>query len=144
VKLDLSRDELRSIVERIDLPLDQTRDAHVGISPTVRAAFSKLAAAHNVARETTERPLIAATFKTPVGEIEARVQRKPDGVVALAWMTDTHVHGDWTLVREADDSGIEWRHSGLLVAPPSDVELPPDMKNALRNATRAMLAWVLP
>ena len=92
----------------------------------------------------TERPLITATFKTPEGEIEARVQRTPEGAVALAWMTDTHVHGDWTLVRDADGSGIEWRHGGLLVAPPTDDDLAANKKNALRNATRAMLAWVTP
>lgn len=86
------------------------------------------------------RALITATFKTPEGEIEARVQRTPEGAVALAWMTDTHVHGDWTLVRDADGSGIEW----LLVAPPTDDELAANKKNALRNATRAMLAWVTP
>jgi hypothetical protein len=97
-----------------------------------------------VAVTTTERPLIVATFKTPDGEITARVQRKPDGVVSLAWMTDTHVHGDWTLVRDGDGDGIEWMHGGLTVAPPSDDEISRNIKNALRNATRAMLAWVLP
>ena len=94
----------------------------------------------------TERPLITATFKTPEGEIEARVQRTPEGAVAIAWMVDTRVHGDWTLVRDADGAGrgtgIEWRHGGLLVTPPTDDDLSTNKKNALRYATRAMLAWV--
>lgn len=141
MKLDLSYEELRSVVQTLDLPLDQARDAHVGISPPMRSAFTKLAAAYNETR--AERPVIFASFKTPEGEIEARVQRTPDGVVALAWMTDVHVHGNWTLIRDADDAGIEWRHDGVTVAPPTDDELSRNKKNALRSATRAMLAWVL-
>ena len=93
---------------------------------------------------TIENPLILAKFKTPDGEIDARVQRTCDGVVALAWMTDVHVHGDWTLVRDGDGDGIEWHHSGEMVKPPTDDELSRNIKNALRNATRAMLAWVTP
>ena len=141
MKLDLSPDELRSIVERIDLPLDTSRDEYVGISPTMRAAFTKLVAAHNEAR-TVERPLILAKFKTPDGEVEARVQRTPDGAVALAWMTDTHVHGDWTLIRDADGFGVEWMHGGLTVVQPTDDELSHNKKNILRLATRAMLSWI--
>ena len=91
-----------------------------------------------------ERPLILATFKTPEGEINARVQRTAEGAFAIAWMTDTHVHGDWTLIRAADESSIEWRHNGVLSLPPTDDEFSKNKKNALRNATRAMLAWVTP
>lgn len=143
MKLDLSPDELRSIVQHIDLPLDTTRDESAGISPTMRSAFTKLADAHNEARK-AERAVIIATFKTPEGEITARCTRLPDGVAAMAFMTDTHVHGDWTLIRDADGGSIEWRHGGMIVAPPTDDELSKNKKNALRNATRAMLAWVLP
>lgn len=92
----------------------------------------------------TERALIVATFKTPDGEVEARVQRTPEGAVALAWMTDTHVHGDWTLVRDADGYGVEWKRGGVTVARPTDDELSPNKKNILRLATKAMLVWVTP
>lgn len=142
MKLDLSPDELRAIVERIDLPFDTSRDEYTGISPTVRSAFNKLSKANHEMRA-AERAVIIATFKTPEGEITARVTRLPDGVAAMAFMTDVHVHGDWTLIRSADDTGIEWRSNGMIVPTPTDDELSKNKKNALRNATRAMLAWVL-
>lgn len=88
--------------------------------------------------------LITATFKTPEGEVEARVHYPPDGegAVAIAWMIDVHVHGDWTLVRDADGWITEWRHGGLVVAAPTDTELSEEKKLTLRSATRSMLAWV--
>lgn len=135
--IDLSPEELTAVVQTIDLPNDTERDDHAGVSTHLRSAFSKLMAARR-----TERPLITATFKTPDGEVSARVQRTRDGVVSLAWMADTHVHGDWTLVRDGDGDGIEWHSHGELVAPPSDDVLSRNIKNVLRVATRAMLVWV--
>ena len=88
--------------------------------------------------------LVTATFKTPEGEIEARVQCpvEGEGAVAIAWMTDVHMHGDWTLVRDADGWITEWRHGGLIVAAPTDSELSEEKKIALRSAARSMLAWM--
>ena len=88
--------------------------------------------------------LVTATFKTSEGEVSARVQHPPngEGAVAIAWMTDVHVHGDWTHVRDADGWITEWRHGGLVVAAPTDSQLSEEKRLALKSATRSMLAWV--
>lgn len=92
---------------------------------------------------------VHAAFKTPHGEITARANWIVDrhGPLpaprssAIAYMTDTHIHGDWTVILSSTDSNIEWRHGGVIVGAPFEHELKPELRAELVRAARVMLAW---
>lgn len=93
---------------------------------------------------------VHATFKTLVGEITARTHLVINRVLsetyfsAIAYMTDVHVFGDWTVILSSRDDRIEWRHDGVIVGTPFDYELKTELRNQLLTAARVMLAWFHP
>ena len=135
-------DEMREIVEL-------ARDMHTPAAGTVEYALAR-GLLHKVEPATVdavllskERALIMAMFKTPEGEVSARIQRDPDGVSTAASFAGDPALADWILLRDADGASLEWYHGGLVVDPKT-VPLTDNQKNALRVATRSMLVWVTP
>lgn len=90
--------------------------------------------------------LVIATFKTEAGEIEARLERTMDGEITAKAQ---HALIPWTLVRDYTGGGPpEWYYGAIgqrewEAALPHECPLDERTKDAMRAATRAMLAWVV-